>query len=358
MFQRAFSVFVLLGSILVNGGVADARPRPLLTPQALALWPKGVFIVPEDNLAVPLDGKSKPVPLLTPAPERLELVTGSNDLFVIDGDLYKKKDAALTLVARGIGKLVAASADDGLVASVEDKRDLKLTGADGVIRKVPYRRSGNWELDRPWVAPDGSWVLSVVRDYTDPLDAFGFIVVDPKTLTIDEVKLSKNFVPGDLRQAVTPTQVVLQMLAKETDENGFQRLVPSDLVVFDAKTKKLGPPPPGLRPGRASPDGQHSLLEGKMLYSDDKSCGADETLLYQEGHQAAHFHSGEGQVVSVLDFLPDGSGLIANVLTLRGCKNKGFIIPLTNKEGGDKPSNWKPFPLPVHPGHLVGRVYK
>jgi hypothetical protein len=59
--------------------------------------------------------------------------------------------------------------------------------------------------------------------------------------------------------------------------------------------------------------------------------------------------------VSVLDFLPDGSGLIANVLTLRGCKNKGVIIP---NAGGEKPSSWKPFPLPVHPGLITGRVYK
>jgi hypothetical protein len=43
------------------------------------------------------------------------------------------------------------------------------------------------------------------------------------------------------------------------------------------------------------------------------------------------------------------------VLTLKGCKNKGVIIPSLN---GEKPASWKPFALPVHPGHMIGRVYK
>jgi hypothetical protein len=329
-------------------GAVHSRTRPQLTPQAVALWAKGFFLVPQDNLVVPLDGKSKPVPFLNPAPERLDLVSGSKDLFVIDGDLYRRKDAALSQIARGMGKMAAASSDGALVVSIDDKRDLKITTADGTHKKVPYRRQGNWELDHPYVSPDGAWILS-------PLDAYSFLVVDPKTLSVDEVHLSKNFVPGDLRQSVSPTQVALQMMVQETDEHGFARLAPSDVVVFDAKTKKLGPPPPGLKPGRASPDGALSLLTGKMLYSDDKSCGADQTLLYEGEKKSSSFHAADGQVVSVLDFLPDGSGLIANVLSLKGCKNKGVIIPT---KGGEKPSSWKPFPLPVHPGHLTGRVYK
>jgi hypothetical protein len=333
---------------------AAARPHPQLTPQVATLWKSGFFLVPEDNLAVPLDGKAKPVPFLAPAPERLELVSGSSDLFVVDGDLYRRKEAGLALVARGVGRLAASSPDGNLVASVDDKRELKLTGADGNHRKVPYRRPGHWELERPWVAPDGSWVLAPLKDYTQPLDEYVFLIVDAKTLAVDEVALSKNFVPGELRQAVSPTQVALQMMMQETDDYGFARLVPTSIVVFDAKAKKLGPAPEGLKPGRASPDGTLSLLEGNMRYSDDKSCGADETLLY-EGSSHSSFHAADGQVVSVLDFLPDSSGLIANVLTLKGCKNKGVIIPV---KGGEKQSSWKPFPLPVHPGHLQGRVYK
>jgi hypothetical protein len=345
-----------LAFLLLIGGAVHARPRPQITPQAAALFGKGFFLVPEDNLAVPLDGKTKPVPFLAPAPEHLELVTGNDDLLIIDNDLYRKKGATLSQVARGIGKLVASSPDGALVASVEDKRELKLTNVEGVSRKVAYRRAGNWEMDRPWVSPDASWVLASVRDYTAPLDVYVFVLVDAKTLEIDEVQLSRNFIPGELRQAVGPKQVLLRMMAQEADENGFQRMVPSDLVVLDAKQKKLVPPPADVKPGRASGDGKWSLLEGKMLYSDDKSCGADETLVYQTGEkEPAHYHAGEGQVVSVLDFLPDGSGLIANVLTLRGCKNKGVIIPTV---GGEKQSAWKPFPLPVHPGHLVGRVFK
>jgi hypothetical protein len=351
MVSRALPVFLLL---ITTTGAVHSRNRPQLTPQAIALWPKGFFLVPEDNLAVPLDGKSKPVPFLTPAPERLELVSGAGDLFVIDGDLYKRKDAALSQVARGMGRLAAASADGALVVSIEDKRDLKITTPDGTHKKVPYRRQGNWELDRPYVSPDGTWILALLKDYTQPLDAYDFLVVDPKTLSVDEVHLSKNFVPGDLRQSVSPTQVALQMMVQETDEHGFARLAPSDVVVFDVKSKKLGPPPAGLKPGRASPDGALSLLSGKMFYSNDKSCGADETLLF-ENDKKSSFHASDGAVVSVLDFLPDGSGLIANVLTLKGCKNKGVIIPT---KGGEKQSSWKPFPLPVHPGHLTGRVYK
>jgi hypothetical protein len=350
MCSRALPAILLL----VNAAAVHARPRPQLAPQAAALLGKGYFLVADDNLAVPLDGKSKPVPFVQPAPEKLELVSGNNDLFVIDGDLYRKKDAALALVARGIGKLVAASPDGELVASIIDKRDVKLTFADGSSKKVAYRRAGNWEMDRPWVAPDGSWVLALVRDYTAPLDVFAFVVIDAKTQEIAEVELSRNFVPGDLRQAISPTQLALQMMVQETDENGFTKLRPSDLVVFDAKTKKLGPPPPGLRPGRASADGGHSLLPGTIFYSDDKSCGGDETVLFENG-KSSHFAAGDGQVVSVLDFLPDGSGLIANVLTLKGCKNRGVIIPM---KGGENQKTWKPFPLPVHPGQMLGRVYK
>jgi hypothetical protein len=335
------------------GGSAPARPRPQLTAQAAALWKSGFFLVPDDNLAVPLDGKSKPVPFVAPAPERLETVSGSADLFVIDGDLYRKNETSLSLVTRGIGKLAAASADGKLVASVDDKRELKLT-VDGNHKKVPYRRPGNWELERPWVAPDGTWVLAPLKDFTQPLDVFVFLVVDAKTLSVDEVQLSKNFVPGELRQPVSPTQVALQMMVQETDDQGFARLVPTDLVIFDAKSKKLGPPPAGFKPGRASPDGNVSLLPGKMLYSDDKSCGGDETMVY-EGASHSSFHAADGQVVSVLDFTPDGSGLIANVLTLKGCKNKGVIIPL---KGGENQKLWKPLALPVHPGQLMGRVYK
>jgi hypothetical protein len=331
-----------------------ARSRPQLTPAAVALLDKGgVFLVPDDNLAIPLQPKGKPVPLLAAAPQQLELVSGgAAPYLLIDGDLYQLKGAGLTLVAAHVGEMPSVSVDGKLVAGIEDKRGLKLTRA-GAASVVPYHREGNWELDRPFVTPDGAWVLAVVHDYTGQLDAYDFVVVNAKTSEYVEIDLSKNFVPGPLRQMLEGGQVAIRMFAQEEDDRGFPRLVESDLVAFDFKTKKLGPAPADLRPGLQSPDGHYSLLTGPMRYSDNKSCGGDDTTLYEEGKPRAHYLGGEGTVVSVLDFLPDSSAVIANVLTLKGCKSRGVVIPL---KGGERPSAWKPFPLPSHAGHLTGRI--
>jgi hypothetical protein len=355
MIRRTLVALYLLLSPL--GARALARPaRPQLTPAATALIAAGpVFLVPEDNLAVPLQPHARSAPFLAVKPERLEVVAvGAAPLLVVDDDLYRLAAGKLSFVAARVGAVPAASADGALIAGIEDKRALKLTHVGGVSSLVPYHRTGNWELDRPYVTPDGAFVLAVVRDYTRPIDAYDFLVVNAKSGEHDEIHLEESFVPGEVRQPLSPTQVALPMGTQQTGADGFTKNVMGDWVVFDFKTKKLGPAPAGLRPGVASPDGKYSIVEGRLSYSDDKRCGGDETLLYEEGKtRPASFKAGEGVVVSALDFVPDSSAVIANVLTLKSCKTRGVLIPLA---GDAPPSTWKPFPLPVRGGRLLGRV--
>src|SRR5206468_379302 len=135
----------LLGiATLLSGGLAAAfHERPQVSPAAAALLAKGpVFLVPDDNLAVPL------------------------------------------------GVLEAAER--------EKPKVLKLSTATAA-RAVPYHRQGRWELEHPYITPDGAWVLAAIRDYTQSLDEYSFVVVDTKTLEYKETSLSANFVPGPQR---------------------------------------------------------------------------------------------------------------------------------------------------------------
>jgi hypothetical protein len=349
--------FPLLCSTLLAAFAASAaaRPRPKLTTAAQALLEAGpVLLIAEDNLVVPVAGeKVKSVSLFDPAPKKLELVAvepGQGALIAVDDELFRLKGAALGRVAAQVGADAAATPDFTLVAGIEDKKQLKLTH-DGASKLVPYRRDGRWELERPYLTPDGASALVAVRDYTQPLDAYDFLIVDVKSGAVDEIHLSKNFVPGPLRQPVSPSEVALEMFTQAEEDDGHLKLTAADVVVFDFKTKKLKPAPAALKPGRPSPSGKYALLEGPMLYSDDKQCGGDQTALYGEG-KPVRFSVGAGQVVSVLDFLPDERGMIANVLTLKTCKNRGVVIPFKDED----PSKWKSFPLPVHAGRIVGRV--
>ena len=328
---------VLTVVVLAASSVSARPPRPHLTAPAAALLAKGAaFLAPADNLLIPLDG-GKPVAFLEPAPEHL----------------FRLADHKLVRVASQVGAMPAATPDLTLVAGIEDKRTLRLTrGEEG--KRVPYHREGRFELEHPYVTPDGAAVLVAVRDYTQPLDAFDFLLVDTKTLALEEIHLSKRFVPGPLRQLLSPERLALQMFTQRSDDEGNLQLEQTDFVVFDFQTHKLGPAPPDLRPGLPSASGKFSLLPGPITYSDDKRCGGDETRLYEAGKpQPVHFAL-PGTVVTLLDVLPDETAVIANLLTLKTCKSRGVLIPL----GADvKPSSWKPFPLPQSP-RLQGRILR
>ncbi|HZS36869.1 MAG TPA: hypothetical protein VFF06_08585 [Polyangia bacterium] len=358
-------VFTLL---LLSASIASARPaRPKLTAAAAALLAEGpVLLIADDDVIIPVAGekvksaspseaKVKSVSLFEPAPKRLELVAvtpGEGALLAVDDELFRLKGAALSRVASLVGADPAATPDFAVIAGIEDKKSLKLT-RDGASKLIPYRRDGRWELERPYLTPDGATALVAVRDYTQPLDAYDLLVVDTKSGALEEIRLSKNFVPGPLRQPLSPTEVALQMFTQAEESEGALKLSEADVVVFDFKSRKLKPAPAALLPGLPSPSKRWSILPGTMAYSDDKRCGGDATALYEQGKsKAARFVLAAGTVVSVLDFLPDESGMIANVLTLKTCKNRGVIIPFKDED----PARWKSFPLPVHPGHLVGRV--
>jgi hypothetical protein len=357
------SAVLLVLAFSTFGGMAAARPRPQLTPQAAALLQAGgLFLVAEDNLAVPLAKGGKPVPFLAVKPERFELIRaarGPDALVVVDGDVYRLRGAALSRVASQVATQPAASDDASLVASIDEKRVLKLTRGEN-SKSVSYRRDGRWELEQPYVTPDGAYVLVAVHDYTHELDAYSFILVDAKSEALDEVTILRNFVPGTLRQPLSPTQVLLQMFAQGPDDSGFASLTETDRVVFDFKSRKLEKPPASALPGLRSPDQRASLLAGKMLFSDDKSCGGDQTLVFEEGRgKPASFNGGANTVVSVLDFLPDGSGLIGDVLNLKTCKHRGVIIPADGGPGSKRNDerSWKPFALPArNGGRVLGRV--
>jgi hypothetical protein len=349
---------VAFGAVMAFCTGAQARPpRPQLNPAAVPLLANGALLLPEDDLVVPLAG-GKALPFLVPPPRRLELlaIKPGEALIVIDDDVYRYKAGALQRVASQVGAQPAASDDASLVASIEDKRALRLTRGE-VSRRVPYQRSGHFELERPWLTADGKRALVAVHDYGATLDVYEFIVLDTNTNEFHEIKLSNTFVPGPLRQPLSPTEVAIQMFAQHTDDHGMVGLSETDVVVFNLDTRKIVPAPKDLKPGLASPSARFSLLAGGMAYSDDKRCGGDHTLLFEAGRpKPASFQTAADVVVSVLDFLPDESGIIANVLSLKSCKNRGVVIPLKKGGGEVTPAEWKPFALPVRLGRLTGRV--
>ena len=190
------AVLVMLGLVLLLPSMASARPHPHLTPEAAALLEKpGLFLVPDDNLAVPLTG-GKPVAFLNPAPAHLELAApnDASPLLLVDDELYRVRAGQLARVGTRVGAMPAATPDFSLVAGIDEKKSLKLT-RDGVSKIVPYHRDGRWELEHPYLTPDGATVLVALRDYTQPLDAYEFLVVDTKSGGLEEIKLSKSFVP-------------------------------------------------------------------------------------------------------------------------------------------------------------------
>lgn len=358
---------LLVCAMVCWGNAATAAPRPSLSADAASLLTKGgLFLVPEDNLAVPLPGtdaaaagkptaRARSVAFLVEKPRRLEIVTvGPGEaVLAIDEDLYRLKGTTLTRIATDIGIQPALSKDGQLVASVVERKQLRLTSPRDV-RTLRHLHSGRWELERPYVTPDSTQVLVALRDYTLPLDVYSFVLVNSKTLETEELEISQNFIPGSLRQPLGPTQVGILMHSQSTDENGFAKLGEGSILVFDFKTKKFSPAPAGLRPGHVSPSGKRSLLQGAMRYSDDKTCGGDETLLYDVGAgKPVHFAVAADSVVSLLDFLPGEGGLVANILDLKTCSNRGAIIFLDQDL---PPAKWPPFALPVRGGRVTGRV--
>jgi len=336
--------------VMLLSGVAQAK-GPKLTAAAAALLAKGpVLVLPDDNLVLPVPPAGKPVPLCEPPPQRISRVAGAPTLLLIDDDLVAVRGTSFAKLAYRPGAMPAATPDGTVVAGVEEKKFLKITRA-GIGKRVPFQRDGRFELEHPYVTPDGKRAMVALRDYTQTLDDFYFLIVDVDTLAFKEINLSKSFVPGALRQPLSATQVALQMFAQHADGDSVT-LVPSDVVVLDLATRKLSPAPHELRPGRPSPSGKRSLLEGPMSYSDDKSCGADETLLYDERRpKPSHREAGPGTVVTLLDFLDDDT-LLGAVLTLKGCKLQGVAIPID----AESPSKWKPLPLPTRAGRPTAFV--
>ncbi len=342
---------LVLCSLFCSTLASAATPRAKLTAPAAALLAKGkILVLPEDNLALALPPAGKPVPLIEPAPKKIVRVTGAPSLLAVDDDILALRGGVLARLAFQAGAMPAATADGALIAGIDEKRNIKLTQA-GASKIVPYKRDGRYELEYPYVPPGGKYVLVALRDYTQPLDAFFFLIVDVATLAVQEINLSKNFVPGSLRHTISADEVALQMFAQHKDGDSVT-LSESDFVVFDFRTRKLGTAPPGLRPGRLSPSGKRSLVEGRMIYSDDKSCGADETIVYDEGKKPAPRTAGPGTVVTLLDFLPDETAFIGAVLAPKGCKLRGVLVPI----GADDPARWKTFALPTHAGRPTAFV--
>jgi hypothetical protein len=347
-------------ALLLVASSAAARPqRPQLTDGAKAALAKsGFFLVAADNLAIPLAPNSRGVPLLAPAPQTLELVAtpaGADVLLVADGELFRLRGDALSWVAAAVGAQPAASADGAVVVGIEDKKGIKVT-TGGASRIVRYRRPGRWELEHPYVSPDGRWALVTLRDYSNPnLDEFFFLAVDTKGGDPEEIALSKSFAPDVMRQTMSPDEVLLRMLAQSNDEEGAPVVKDAGLVVFDYKTRKLTPAPETLRLGVTSSQG-HTLLPGPTVWGDGRQCSGDQTTLFmKDAKRGGTLRLGEGTVVSVLDFMPDEHAVIANVLELKSCKNHGVLIPLV---GDTPPTKWPTVALPVRLGRVTGRVVR
>jgi hypothetical protein len=348
---------VCLALVLV-AQVAAARGKPKLWPEAAeALQKSGLFLVAGDNVALPLVAGAKPIPFLATAAKRIDVISASptgDALLAIDGDVYRLHGVELTAVASNAGTPVAASADGGVLVGIDDKKGIKVTVGDKV-RAIHYHRSGRWELEQPYVAPDGSWALVALRDYTNPLDEYSLLSFEVKTGEPEEIALSKNFVPGSAREPLSGKQVALQMFSQSADADGMRTVLQDHgFLVFDLATKKLSPPPAALRPGLASAHKKYSLLAGPMLYDDARQCGGDETQLYTEGEKEPRtIKLSEEQVVSLHDFTPDEKSAVGSVLDRKSCKGRGFLIPLT---GSTPPQKWPSFSIPSHEGRIGGRV--
>ncbi len=346
-------------AIIFFSSVAAAKPLPQPTEAAAkALAAGGLFLVEGSDVAVPIGVKSaRPIPFLAPEPKSIAVVAARpRVLLAIDGDLAALDGDKLARVAAGVGAPVAASADAKVIVGVIDQKQLRVS-VDGAARVVKWRRGGRWEFVQPYVAPDGGFALVAIRDFTEPFDQYGLLYLDPKGGEPVESALSQGFVPGPWRVPLDGKRVALQVMVRaRQDDEMSDALRDAGLFVFDAATPaKLGPAPPGVKPGRPSPSGRWSLLPGPVETFGGGRCQGEETLLYGDGAPAA-FRAGPHQVVSALDFLPDERAVIAVVLEKKDCKLRGVLIPLA---GDAPPSRWAPFPLPAvdaNGGRLLGRV--
>jgi hypothetical protein len=341
----------VLGILMLFSTVAAARPpRPQLAPDAAALLARGpAVLLASEDLLVPLDGK-KAVRFLDPPPAQLAQAAGDS-LVIVDGDLFRVRAGALERVASAPGAEPACSADCALVAGVEDKRALKLTTKEGA-QLLPYRRDGRWELHDPWVTPDGARVLATVRDYTQPLDAWDFLIVDVKSRSVEELHLSKNFVPGATRRPLDDGRVAIQMYTQREDEPGLVTLSETSVAVFDFKTHKLGAPTPSLRSLRVSPSGRWVLSAGEAAFRADRACGGERTLVADGDRRAEPLADGD-TLVSALDLLPDDGGLVASVLSLKSCHARLMAIPF-----GAEEKKWRALAAPAHTGAFAARLLR
>jgi hypothetical protein len=352
--MRARWIVFQLPILLLALPALGRPPRPHLGTAAQALLARGpAFLSPGDNLLVPLDG-GKPIPFVEPAPTKLELLPADpvDGLVLLDGDLYRLQAGKLGRVASEVGAMPAVSPDLAWVAGIEDQHVLKLQHGDEV-RRIPYHRDGRWELTDPFFAPDGSRLLVTLHDSSAALDTYGFLLVDVKSGTFDEVHLSQSFAPGTARRAVDGDKVALPMWTQDADSDGAVRYGETDPVVFDLGARKITPAPAGVEPGRVPPGGRFTLAPGPKVWSEDRRCAADETRLWEKGQAKPARFVQDGQVVTLLDLLPDGQSAIASVLSLKTCKSRAVLLPL---DGKLPPARWKPFALPPREGRMEGRL--
>lgn len=345
--------------VLLACAPAGARPpRPQLSePSRAALAKAPLFLVPEDNLAIPLTAGAKGFPFLSPAPQALAIIRTTpegDSLLWADGEAYRLHGDALSSAASLVGAQATASSDGKVFVGIDDKKGIKVT-IGGVSRAVKHHRLGRWELEHPRVSPDGRFALVTLRDYSNPnLDEFSFLALETKGGDPEEIALSNSFAPGAFEQWIGADQVVMRMFAQSNDEDGAPVMKEAGMVVFDFKTRKLSPAPDSLKLGVASPKGHHLMLPGPVVWGDGRQCSGDETTLFLDGgKRGATLRLGEGTIVSVLDFLPDERAVIANVLELKSCRNHGALIPL---QGDLPPAKWPSFALPVRVGRVSGRV--
>jgi hypothetical protein len=356
------TLVISLFALCILSGASDARPaRPSLTVEAKALLAappvEGLLLLPDDDMLVPLGGKAKPATFLQPAPKRLEIVrvAPGEALLVVDGALVKLAGAVLHTVAPAdIGMDPAVSADASVIVGIEDKRTIKVTTATGSVR-VPYRRDGQWELERPWLSADGARALMTVHDFGGTLDAYDLILVDIAKREVEELHLSRTFVPGPLRQTLDDGRVLFRMFTQKNSDDGRVSLDATDFAAFDLTTRKMGTPPPGVLPGIAAPDGSASLIAGPFHTSDDKHCGADATWLHLQAGRPRHVVGPTGPLAFV-DFANSPTGtLVAWQLDVKTCKGRMLLVP---GDAVENTARWKPLGYAPKSPIVHGRVLR
>jgi hypothetical protein len=267
-------------------------------------------------------------------------------LLVLDDDLVRVRvegtQATLERLAEGVGREVAVSEDGSIALGLEDKRTIRLWSG-GTSEKLSWRREGFYELSRPWLSPDGARGLVTVHEVGQSgIDRYSLLVIDVVKRDAEEVALSMTFAPGSLRQTVGPRQVLFELLTQQGERDGLVEHGGRELSLFDLETRTLKPAPASLRAGRAAPVGGRTIqLEGSVS-SDTKRCGAMKTQLVEASGESRALGGPSGEPLSLLDFLSDGSGVVAASVDLRSCKARAFVVslpgekrrPLTLPQGG------------------------